>query len=56
MPASQIPYIAKNNGAKIMEINIEKSRYTDSITDLFLQGKASVIMEKILTEIKKTRD
>ncbi len=55
MPASQIPFIAKNNGAKIIEINIEKSKYTDSITDLFLQGKASEIMEDILTEIRKQK-
>ncbi len=52
MPASQIPYTAKYNGAKIIEVNIEKSNYTDSITDIFLQGKATEIMEKLLEEIK----
>lgn len=51
MPASQIPLIAKNNGAKIIEINIEPSNYTHSVTDLFLQGKASVIMEELLEGI-----
>ena len=49
MPASQIPIIAKNNGATIIEINIEPSNYTHSITDIFLQGKASEMMEGILT-------
>ena len=48
MPASMIPYIAKNNGAKIIEINIEKSSYTDSIADVFLQDKATIAMNKIL--------
>ena len=41
MPASQIPYIAKENGATIIEINIAKSNYTDTITDIFLEGKAT---------------
>ncbi len=52
MPASQIPYTAKYNGAKIIEVNIEKSNYTDSITDIFLQGKATEIMEKLLNTIQ----
>ncbi len=52
MPASQIPYIAKNNGAKIIEINIEPSKYTTLITDLFLKGKASEIMGKIIKQIE----
>jgi NAD-dependent deacetylase len=47
MPASQIPVIAKNNGAKIIEINIEPSNYTFQITDIFLKGKATEIMERL---------
>ncbi len=47
MPASQIPYIAKENGAKILEINIKKSTFTYSITDIFLKGKASELLRKI---------
>ena len=52
MPASQIPIIAKNNGAKIIEINIEPSNYTHSVTDVFLQGKASEMMDEILNAIE----
>ncbi len=48
MPASMIPYIAKNNGAKIIEINIENSSYTKTITDVFLNDKATVAMNKLL--------
>jgi NAD-dependent deacetylase len=47
-PANQIPYLAKQNGAKIIEINLEPSVYTRHISDFFLQGKASVMMEKLL--------
>ncbi|OFX19462.1 MAG: RNA polymerase subunit sigma [Bacteroidetes bacterium GWA2_31_9b] len=51
-PASMIPTIAKQNGAKIIEINPERSLFTDSVTDVFLQGKATVIMEQIINELK----
>ncbi|RLD63129.1 MAG: RNA polymerase subunit sigma [Bacteroidetes bacterium] len=47
MPASIIPHTAKQNGAKIIEINTQPSNYTNSITDIFLQGKATEIMKKI---------
>jgi len=53
MPASMVPYIAQRNGAKFIEINIEKSKYSNSIVDIFLEGKASVVLtrlKKILNE------
>lgn len=52
MPASMIPVEADRNEKIIIEINIEPSNYTETITDIFLQGKASVIMQKIITELK----
>ena len=52
-PAANIPQLAKQNGAKIIEVNPEKSLFTDSITDIFLQGKASEVMQKILTGINE---
>jgi len=42
MPASLLPYEAKKNGAVIIEINTEKSNYTDKITDYFIKQKAGV--------------
>jgi NAD-dependent deacetylase len=48
MPASQIPYLAKENGAKIIEINPNRSKFTDTITDIYLQGKATEVLNKIL--------
>jgi NAD-dependent deacetylase len=45
MPASQIPYLAKQNGAKIIEINISESNFTSQITDVFLKGKATETMK-----------
>ena len=46
-PANLIPGIAKNHGAKIIEINMEPSTYTKHITDLYLQGKSGEILPKI---------
>ncbi|WP_457562124.1 SIR2 family NAD-dependent protein deacylase [Caminibacter pacificus] len=53
MPASQLPILAKQNGAKIIEINIEPSNYTNSITDIFLNDKATVASNKLKEELEK---
>jgi len=47
LPAANIPVVAKQHGAKIIEINIEETHFTREITDIFLQGKASEIMKCI---------
>jgi NAD-dependent deacetylase len=52
MPAALIPMEAKRNGATILEINIQPSHYTDSITDIFLQGKATEMMDGLLQTLK----
>jgi NAD-dependent deacetylase len=45
MPANQFPLLAKENGATIIEVNPRESNYTSTVTDIFLQGKATEIME-----------
>ena len=47
LPAAEIPVVAKEHGAKIIEINIEKTHFSDDITDIFLKGKATEIMKCI---------
>ena len=44
MPASQLPYLAKQNGATIIEVNKEPSKYSARLTDIFLRGKATEVM------------
>jgi len=44
VPASLLPYEARKSGAFIIEINPEKSEYTDRITDIYLQGNASEML------------
>ncbi len=44
LPAARIPEIAKENGATIIEINIKESHFTNTITDIFLKGKATEVL------------
>ncbi|MBD3191778.1 MAG: NAD-dependent protein deacylase [Candidatus Heimdallarchaeota archaeon] len=53
MPASQIPIIAKINGVTIIEINIKNSNYTNTITDVFLQGKATKVVDQLVKSLLK---
>ncbi len=50
-PANLIPRMAKKKGASIIEINTHPSAYTRRITDIFLQGKATVMMESLLEAV-----
>lgn len=52
-PASYLPINAKENGATIIEVNIEPSAYTHQITDIFLQGKATEMMTTLSIELQK---
>ena len=47
LPAAKIPEVAKENGAKIIEINIKPSHFTNTVTDIFLEMKATDAMKKI---------
>jgi len=51
MPASRIPLLASQNGATIIEINIQKSNFTDRITDIFLKGKATKMVQKLVDNL-----
>jgi NAD-dependent deacetylase len=46
-PACSMPIEAKRNGALIIEINVRPSEFTDTITDIFLRGKASDILTEL---------
>lgn len=47
MPAAQMPYHAKQNGATIIEVNPGVSNFTNSITDIYLEGKATEVLEEL---------
>ncbi|HNQ66987.1 MAG TPA: NAD-dependent protein deacylase [Bacteroidales bacterium] len=52
-PASYIPYYAKKAGAIVIEINPEKSKFTNTITDIYINmkaGEALIELNKNLIE------
>lgn len=51
-PAAQIPLLAKQNGARLIEINIAPSAYTHRV-NIFLQGKASEVMDLLLSHVHR---
>ncbi len=51
MPASMLPVEAHKNGTLIIEVNLHPSNYTDTITDIFLQGKGSEILQALADAI-----
>lgn len=46
-PANSIPPLAKKTGAKIIEINIAETHLTHTLTDIFLQGESSKILNSL---------
>jgi NAD-dependent deacetylase len=52
-PAAMIPVIAKDNGAKIVEINPERTLFTDQISDYLIMGKAGEVMNRIMSDLQK---
>jgi NAD-dependent deacetylase len=52
MPAGLVPVVAKENGAKVVEINVEPSSLTSSTTDIFLQATATEAMSKLAESLK----
>jgi len=51
-PFNILPRQAKQAGAKIIEINLEETVLTDSITDVFLQGKATELVSQVVSAVK----
>jgi NAD-dependent deacetylase len=52
-PACDIPRIAKEEGAFIIEINPEKTSLTAAVTDLHIEGTASSAIAVILEEVRR---
>jgi len=46
-PAARIPHMAKHSGATVIEVNVEPTPYTQSVTDVFLQGKAGATLQAL---------
>ena len=54
-PAAYMPVVAKNSGARVIEINPERTPLTASTSDYLVQGKAGKVMRKLVEEIERLR-
>ena len=52
-PAAGIPPLAKQNGAKVVEINMEPTPLTGFVSDYLIQGSAGTILPQVVEEIRK---
>ncbi|MBN2039406.1 MAG: NAD-dependent deacylase [Spirochaetes bacterium] len=52
-PAAEIPYIAKRNSATIIEMNIERTSLTSSITDILIDGPIGTTLPELLKHIEE---
>lgn len=50
-PAAEVPFQAASRGAAVVEINLDPTPFTSSITHYFLQGSASQVLPKIIAEL-----
>jgi NAD-dependent protein deacetylase/lipoamidase len=51
-PAAGIPTLAKQSGAKVVEINMEPTPLTGFVSDYLIQGSAGTILPQIMEEIR----
>jgi len=51
-PAAGIPETAKENGAVIIEVNIEETVLSGGVTDIFIQGSSGIILPDLLEAVK----
>jgi NAD-dependent deacetylase len=54
VPASELPYLAKAGGAKIIEINLEPSPLSRSVSDVVIMGSAAKVLQELLEMISSS--
>jgi len=52
-PAATIPLIAKQAGAKVIEINLERTPLSKESSDYIILGKAGEVLKTLTTEIER---
>jgi NAD-dependent deacetylase len=52
-PAAMMPVIAKQSGARIVEINPERTPLTGDISSYLIKGKAGTVMNRIMAVMEK---
>jgi NAD-dependent deacetylase len=52
-PASQLPWTAKQNGAVLIEINLERTHLSDTISDYVLEAPASQALSALIEQLRR---
>ncbi len=52
-PAADLPLVAKQSGAVVIEVNRDKTPLTRRVSDIFLQGEAGLLMDQLATEVER---
>ena len=55
-PFNILPRLARQTGAKIIELNLEETVLTHDITDIFLRGKATEQVSQVVSAVKELRE
>jgi len=54
-PAASMPHVAKNAGAKVVEINISETPFTGHVSDYIIKGPAGEVLEKLLNKVAEQK-
>ena len=54
-PACDMPVMAKQTGATIVEVNLEETQLTRYVSDWILIGSASSILQSVLEQVRSGR-
>jgi NAD-dependent deacetylase len=55
-PAASIPVMAKQAGAKIIEINTQRTPLSENISDYIIMGKAGEVIKRLTAEIERLKN
>ena len=55
VPACDMPVLAKSGGGKIIEINIEETPLTSSVSEFIIKESAGIIMPRLVEQLRKIR-
>ncbi|MGH8016358.1 MAG: Sir2 family NAD-dependent protein deacetylase, partial [Candidatus Zixiibacteriota bacterium] len=53
-PAATLPMVARNNGATVVEVNVEPTSLTE-LADFHFCGKSGELLPRLVTEIRRKR-
>jgi NAD-dependent deacetylase len=55
-PANQVPWIAREHGATVVELNLEETQLTGSVADVFVQGAAAATVPALAAAVLRHRE